>query len=107
MAETGDWYPGGDVPLTTLKHTELAFFGPDGVDIWVFGVQPSTTDIAERHTRSAARKYTLVVQKIGTMFEVYDLKTLNKQMLNTWTIGLPVATDVDADAALMKAILLS
>jgi hypothetical protein len=102
----GDWYPGGD--FSGLRDTELAFAGPNGIDVWAFGVQPTTADIADRNTKSAHEKYTHVVQKIGGVYEVYDLKTLNTQgMLNTWTIGLPIATHADPDVALMLAMLLN
>jgi len=89
-----------------IGHHELAFIGRDGVDVWCFGHQPTTEDIVERARKRRVPPYTHVVQKIGDVFEVYDLATLRQsKLLATWTIGLPVATHEDADAAIMIALM--
>jgi hypothetical protein len=93
----------------SLSHHELAFIRGDGtIDIWCFGYQPTTDDIASRANRKP-KVYTHVVQKVGNLYEVYDLKTLRSQA--PWstlgfTIGMPVATHEDVDAAIMTAVLI-
>jgi hypothetical protein len=43
---------------------------------------------------------------VGDIYEVYDLTTLKKQMyVGEWTIGVPVFTHKDPDAAIMWALM--
>jgi hypothetical protein len=94
-----------------VGHHELAFIRRDGtIDIWCYGYQPSTNDMADRATKVARGQggpsYTHCVQKIGNNYEVYDLSTLKKIKYGSdYTIGLPVATHHDVDAAIMMAVL--
>lgn len=93
-----------DPALETLRLNELAYIGPNGVEVWSFGNQPSTEDIAERHRRSATSHWTHVVQRLGDSYEVYALSSLRHHM-GTWTIGLPIHVGTDLDAAVMVAAL--
>jgi hypothetical protein len=90
-------------------HHELVMIRADGTfDRWQYGYQPTTDDIAERATQGTAYyRYTHCVQKIAGVYEVYDLKTLKKvaPWSEGWTIGLPIATHHDFDAAVMMAVL--
>lgn len=80
---------------------QLAFAGPNGLEMVTFDGPPSTNDIAQ--WRGAT--HTHVVQLIGERFEVYDLNTLRQFVGSEYTIGLPVAVHDDVDAALMLAAL--
>ena len=87
-------------------HRELVMVRPDcRFDRWQYGYQPTTNDIADRQI-SFGKRYTYAVQKIGNLYEVYDLKTLKKMNYHAgWTIGLPIGTHWDFDAAVMMAVL--
>jgi hypothetical protein len=86
-------------------------------DRWQYGYQPTTNDIAKCASRHQTLRrgqqriqstYTHCVQKIGNVYEVYDLKTLKRLGpigYPDYTIGLPVATHHDFDAAVMMAVL--
>ena len=90
---------------SAVNHYELALIRSDGtIDIRCYGYQPRTDDFAEI---PANKDYTYVVQKIGNIYEVYDLKTLRPGSPMGWTIGLPVAAHTDMDAAIMQALLLT
>ena len=95
-----------DPKLETLRHNELAYIGPNGVEVWSFGHQPSTDDMCERAGRSANRRWTHVIQRIGDIYEVYDLKTARTVAYAGWTIGLPFHAGTDLDAAVMFAALI-
>jgi hypothetical protein len=106
----------GDGVYEAFDHHELMMVKPDGTsDVWGFGYQPTTEDIADRAFggkgsgfNRGTLVYALCVQKIGHIYEVYDLKTLRRaRNLGTWTIGLPVATHENVDAAIMAAVLLA
>lgn len=95
-----------------MNHHELGFIREDGqIDIWCYGYQPTTNDIAERAMKRVlgGPKYTYVIQLIGGQFEVYDLATLKRQSAfgQDFTIGQPVVTHENLDAAIMAAVLLS
>lgn len=97
-----------------MNHHELGMIREDGqIDVWCYGYQPTTNDIAERamRVRAGKFKYTHAVQLIAGRFEVYDLSTLRRALPGTrsedYTIGLPVVTHENLDAALMAAVLLS
>lgn len=95
-----------DPRLETLRPTELAYVGPDGVEVWGFGIQPSTENMLLRHKLSPARRWTHCIQRIGDLYEVYDLSTAHRVgMTAAWTIGLPIYTGAELDAAVMFAIL--
>lgn len=106
----------GDGVYEAFGHYELMMVKADGTsDVWGFGYQPTTDDIAIRafggmgtgYNRGVL-VYALCVQKIGHIYEVYDLKTLKRtRNPGTWTIGLPVATHENVDAAIMAAVLLA
>jgi hypothetical protein len=40
-------------------------------------------------------------------YEVYDLKTLRNNKFTGWSIGIPIATHENVDAAIMSAVLLA
>jgi hypothetical protein len=86
------------------------FIRTDGTcDTWCYGYQPTTDDIAKRAQWGSAGSavYTHVVQLVGEVYEVYDLKTLKRiGRAQMWTIGLPVVTHRDFDAAIMAAVLI-
>jgi hypothetical protein len=91
-----------------MAHYELTFIGPAGADVWCYGHQPTTDDIAERAFKKTAdaTAYTHCVQQVGTVYEVYALRTLRKMTYHgSWTIGLPICTHEDYDAAVMFATL--
>lgn len=92
-----------DAIITTISHHELVFVGPGGSNTWCFGYQPTTDDIAR--TKKKADRY--CIQKIGELYEVYDLTTLKPaaKWALTNTIGLPVFIHKDADAAIMWALM--
>jgi hypothetical protein len=102
----------GDGAYEALGHHELMMLRDDGTyDVWCYGYQPTTQDIGEcqmgKYGAKQHGKYTLCVQKIGDVYEVYDLKTLTKNQFTGWSIGLPVATHENVDAAIMAAVLLA
>lgn len=94
-----------------MNHHELGLIREDGtIDVWCYGYQPTTNDIAERALYQPLKgyKYRFAVQLIGGRFEVYDLRTLKlaSPFSRSYTIGLPVVTHENLDAALMAAVLL-
>lgn len=97
----------------SMHHHELGMIREDGtIDVWCYGYQPTTNDIAERAKRRGGTVvYTHAVQLIGNRFEVYDLSTLRRAVVGIrsedYTIGLPVAVNENLDAAIMAAMLLS
>lgn len=95
-----------------MNHHELAMIDDRGhVDIWCYGYQPTTNDIADKakHRQLNLPGYRFAVQLIGGQFEVYDLHTLKRvsPFSDDYTIDLPVVTHENLDAALMAAILLT
>jgi hypothetical protein len=95
----------------SMNHHELGMIREDGtVDVWCYGHQPTTNDIADRATHQSLNRprYRFAVQLIAGRFEVYDLHTLKRVSWGTdYTIGLPVVTHENLDAALMAAVLLT
>lgn len=92
-----------------IDHFELAFVTKDGdLRVYGFGYQPRTDDIGDMVGRATQGFYTMVVQKVGEVFEVYDLKTLRRMHRDgPWTIGMPIGSHENLDAAIMSAVLLS
>lgn len=84
-----------------MTDRQLAFAGPNGIEMVSFNQQPSTNDIAQWKPGWA----THVVQQISGRYEVYDLSTLRQFVGSEYTIGVPVAYHDDIDAALMLAAL--
>lgn len=95
-----DWL-GLAEPYRGLRgHYELAFVKANGTaDVWCYGFQPDTQTIAYR-----AKGYVIAVQKIGNVFEAYDLSTITVKMGVT-SIGLPIATHENFDACMMMAVM--
>lgn len=92
-----------DAFLHAPTHFELVYVGPNGTNTWGFGYQPSTDTIAEMR-RSNDR---FCIQLVGKVYEVYDLTTVKKMTYHRrdFTIGLPVFTHEDPDAAIMWALM--
>lgn len=102
----------GDGKYEAFGHHELMMLRGDGsYDVWCYGYQPTTQDIGERQMGKYGAKekgeYTLCVQRVGNAYEVYDLKTLTRNRFTGWSIGLPIATHENVDAAIMSAVLLA
>ena len=85
--------------LQAPSHFELVYVGPNGTVCYGYGYQPTTWDIADR-----AKGQRYCVQLIGETYEVYDLGTL-KRHLGSTSIGVPVFTSQDPDAAIMWALM--
>lgn len=85
--------------LNIPGHFELVYIGPKGSTCYGYGYQPKTDDIADH-----AKGHRYCVQLIGETYEVYDLATL-KRHFGTASIGLPVFTSKDPDAAIMWALM--
>lgn len=85
--------------LNIPGHFEQVYVGPKGTVCYGYGYQPTTDDIATH-----AKGHRFCVQLIGDNYEVYDLQTL-KVYFGASTIGLPVFTSKDPDAAIMWALM--
>jgi hypothetical protein len=85
-------------------HYELVYVSQSGTRNQCFGYQPRTADIAAHTGAKDPARY--CIQLVGDIYEVYDLTTLKKQMyVGEWTIGVPVFTHKDPDAAIMWALM--
>ena len=86
-------------------YYKLIFVSKTGeLDTATFDRQPTTNDI-EFHAAETER---FAIQRIGDRWEVYDLKTLRTLMgSNVYTIGLPIFTHEDEDAAITYAVLMA
>ena len=86
-------------------YHKVIFVEKDGtLDPWVHNDQWTTNEIADQSTD----KDRFAIQRIGDRWEVYDLKTLRTLMgSNVYTIGLPIFTHEDEDAAITYAVLMA
>ena len=84
-----------------MTRNDLVFVSEDcWVDIWTCKHQPLTEDISKQ--KAAKDRY--VIQLIGDQFNVYDLKTLARNMVGV-SIGVPKFVTDDYDAAVMWALM--
>lgn len=84
-----------------ITRMQLAYYGPNGERIMDFNSQPTTTDLWMAKLPSDE----FVVQLIGDLFTVYNVRTIKNMRLLGTTIGLPVAESRDFDHAVMTALL--